>query len=186
MDIMPIVISITVFGSIKIQAIGLQPHRWKYLERIMYEISFVETEEQLKQVLDFCYNILYCTPVEFAVQSLEQHLRDAENYRYEDWKERLENDNKLLVYAHENGHVISAVLGRRETAESLVCGFAACEAGHRRQGITGRLMDRFEEEANRAGFRYITLGSDADGFYEKCGCRKICETEGQNIYQKLL
>ena len=34
----------------------------------MYEISFVETEEQLKQVLDFCYNILYCTPVEFAVQ----------------------------------------------------------------------------------------------------------------------
>ena len=68
MDIMPIVISITVFGSIKIQAIGLQPHRWKYLERIMYEISFVETEEQLKQVLDFCYNILYCTPVEFAVQ----------------------------------------------------------------------------------------------------------------------
>ncbi len=45
---MPIVISITVFGSIKIQAIGLQPHRWKYLERIMYQISFVETEEQLK------------------------------------------------------------------------------------------------------------------------------------------
>ena len=186
MDIMPIVISITVFGSIKIQAIGLQPHRWKYLERIMYQISFVETEEQLKQVLDFCYNILYCTPVEFAVQSLEQHLRDAENYRYEDWKERLENDNKLLVYAHENGHVISAVLGRRETAESLVCGFAACEAGHRRQGITGRLMNRFEEEAIRAGFRYITLGSDADGFYEKCGYRKICETDGQNIYQKLL
>ena len=34
----------------------------------MYQISFVETEEQLKQVLDFCYNILYCTPVEFAVQ----------------------------------------------------------------------------------------------------------------------
>ncbi len=169
MDIMPIVISITVFGSIKIQAIGLQPHRWKYLERIMYQISFVETEEQL-----------------FADTSLEQHLRDAENYRYEDWKERLENDNKLLVYAHENGHVISAVLGRRETAESLVCGFAACEAGHRRQGITGRLMNRFEEEAIRAGFRYITLGSDADGFYEKCGYRKICETEGQNIYQKLL
>ncbi len=78
MDIMPIVISITVFGSIKIQAIGLQPHRWKYLERIMYQISFVETEEQL-----------------FADTSLEQHRRDAENYRYEDWKERLENDNKL-------------------------------------------------------------------------------------------
>lgn len=55
-----------------------------------------------------------------------------------------------------------------------------------RQGITGRLMDRFEEEAIRAGFRYITLGSDADGFYEKCGYRKIYETERQNIYQKLL
>ena len=140
----------------------------------MYQISYVETEEQLKQVLDFCYDIL------------GQDLRDVVHYRYEDWKERLENDNKLLVYAYEDGNVISAVLGRRESGESLVCGFVACEASRRRQGITKRLMDRFEAEAVRAGFRYITLGSKADEFYEKCGFQVINEMYGQRIYQKML
>lgn len=140
----------------------------------MYDISFVETENQLKQVLDFCYDIL------------GQHLREVEHYRYEDWKKRLKNDSKLLVYAHEDGDVISAVLGRRESGESLVCGFVACEAGHRRQGITKRLMNIFEAEAVRAGFRYITLGSDADGFYEKCGYHVINEMHGQKIYRKIL
>ena len=53
----------------------------------MYEISYIETEEQLKPVLDFCYDIL------------GQHLRDIENYRYDDWKDRITLDNKLLVYA---------------------------------------------------------------------------------------
>lgn len=140
----------------------------------MYQISFVETEEQLKRVLDFCYGIL------------GEHLREIAPYRYRDWIERLEEDKKLLVYAYEDGRVISAVLGRRESAESLVCGFVACEAGRRRQGITKRLMDRFEAEAAKAGFRYITLGSEADGFYEKCGFHVIGEMHGQVIYQKLL
>lgn len=134
----------------------------------------METEPQLRQVLDFCYGIL------------GENLRDVAPYRYEDWIERMERDNKLLVYAHEDGKVISAVLGRRESEESLVCGFVACEAGHRRQGITKRLMDIFETEAVRAGFRYITLGSNADAFYEKCGYQVINEIHGQKIYQKLL
>ncbi len=143
----------------------------------MYSISFVETEPQLKQVLDFCYGIL------------GQHLRGISPYRYEDWKERIERDSKLLVYAHEDGNVVSAVLGRRENAESLVCGFVACEICHRRQGITKKLMDImdiFEAEAVQAGFRYITLGSEEDGFYEKCGFHVINEMHGQKIYQKLL
>lgn len=143
----------------------------------MYSISFVKTEPQLKQVLDFCYGIL------------GQHLRGISPYRYEDWKERIERDSKLLVYAHEDGNVVSAVLGRRENAESLVCGFVACEIGHRRQGITKKLMDImdiFEAEAVQAGFRYITLGSEEDGFYEKCGFHMIDEMHGQKIYQKLL
>lgn len=140
----------------------------------MYQVSFVEKESQLKQVLDFCYGIL------------GEHLREVAPYRYEDWLKWMEEDNKLLVYAHEDGDVISAVLGRRESAESLVCGFVACEAGHRRQGITKRLMDIFEAEAARSGFRYITLGSDADAFYEKCGYKVINEIHGQKIYQKFL
>lgn len=140
----------------------------------MYQISFVEKESQLGQVLDFCYGIL------------GEHLRDVAPYRYEDWIERMEEDKELLVYAQEDGEVIAAVLGRRESGESLVCGFVACKASRRRQGITGRLMDTFEAEAARAGFRYITLGSDADGFYEKCGYHVINEMHGQKIYQKLL
>ena len=94
----------------------------------MYQISFAEREAQLRQVLDFCYGIL------------GEHLREAAPYRQEDWIERMEEDNKLLVYAYEDGEVISAVLGRRESGESLVCGFAACKASRRRQGITKRSM----------------------------------------------
>ena len=101
----------------------------------MYEISYIETEEQLKQVLDFCYDIL------------GQHLRDIENYRYDDWKDRIKSDSKLLVYAHEGGHVISAVLGRRESAESLVCGFVACAPEHRRQGITRGLICQMMQQS---------------------------------------
>lgn len=43
----------------------------------MYQVSFVRTEWELKQVLDFCYGIL------------GQQLRDISPYRYEDWKERI-------------------------------------------------------------------------------------------------
>ena len=47
-------------------------------------------------------------------------------------------------------------------------------------------MDIFETEAVQAGFRYITLGSEEDVFYEKCGFHVIDEMHGQKIYQKLL
>lgn len=140
----------------------------------MYQVSYVRTLEQLRQVLDFCYDIL------------GQHLRDIDNYRLEDWEGRLEKDSKLLVYAQEDGNVISAVLGRRESPESLVCGFVACAPDYRRRGITKGLMDILEKEAAEAGFRYITLGSDADRFYEKCGYKVIQEMNGQKIYQKML
>ncbi len=43
-------------------------------------------------------------------------------------------------------------------------------------------MDIFETEAVRAGFRYITLGSEEDVFYEKCGFHVIDEMHGQKIY----
>ncbi len=48
----------------------------------MYQISFVETGEQLKQVLDFCYGIL------------GEHLREIALYRYRDWAERFEEENQ--------------------------------------------------------------------------------------------
>lgn len=91
----------------------------------MYSISFVETEPQLKQVLDFCYGIL------------GQHLRDISPYRYEDWKERIERDSKLLVYAHEDGNVISAVLGRRENEKAWYAALWPAKSGTDGRGSPG-------------------------------------------------
>lgn len=33
-------------------------------------------------------------------------------------------------------------------------------------------------------YQYITLGSQEDSFYEKCGYNAIFQIEGQNVYQK--
>lgn len=139
------------------------------------ETSFIQDEERLREVLDLCYGIL------------GQHLRQMAPYRYEDWLRRLKGEERrLLVYAHQGGKVLSAVLARRESKESLIIGFAACVEEYRGRGITKQLMEILEVEARAQGFQYITLGSQADRFYESCGYHKISEIDGQNIYQKLL
>ncbi|MBQ3497757.1 MAG: hypothetical protein IJA87_01375 [Clostridia bacterium] len=46
-------------------------------------------------------------------------------------------------------------------------------------------MKLFEEKARELGYKYITLGSKEDAFYEKCGYKLIFEINGQNIYQKV-
>lgn len=70
--------------------------------------------------------------------------------------------------------------------DSLVIGFVACDKDYRRQGITKNLMGHFEAKAKEMGYKYITLGSKEDAFYEKCGYKTIFEMNGQNIYQKIL
>ncbi len=124
-----------------------------------YDIFRVENEEQLNTVLEFCYSLL------------GSHLKNVENYRYEDWRERLKNERELLLFAYKNNNVISAVLGRKESRDSLIAGFVACDERYRNMGITKRLMSEFYINAKNMGFKYITLGSDenATGFYEKCG-----------------
>ena len=47
-------------------------------------------------------------------------------------------------------------------------------------------MRYFEELARGMGFKAITLGSQADSFYEKCGYHVIAQMHDQNVYQKLL
>ena len=91
-----------------------------------------------------------------------------------------------LVYAMKDGHVVSAVLGRAENKDSLIIGFVACHEQYRRQGITQRLMEYFETLAKEKGFRYITLGSREDAFYEKCGYQIKFRNGEQNIFQKRL
>ncbi len=138
----------------------------------MIKFKEIETEEELKSVLEMCYYIL--------------GNDDTELYCYEAWYRRFKDGLQPLVYAYDCDKIVSAVLGRSENEDSLVIGFVACDESYRGQGITRKLMEYFEEKARALGYKYITLGSKEDGFYEKCGYRIIFEINGQNIYQKVI
>ncbi len=138
----------------------------------MIEFKEIKTEQELTAVLEMCYRIL--------------GNDNAELYGYEAWSRRLRDGNQPLLYACNNEKVVSAVLGRAENKDSLVIGFVACDEDYRRQGITKKLMELFEEKAREMQYKYITLGSKEDAFYEKCGYKTIFEINGQNIYQKVL
>ncbi|MBQ8524813.1 MAG: GNAT family N-acetyltransferase [Clostridia bacterium] len=132
----------------------------------------VETEAELITVLELCYRVL--------------GIRDDELYGYDAWYKRLQDGNEPLVYAVKDEKIVSAVLGRSENSESLVIGFVACDENFRRQGITKKLLGYFEELARKQKYKYITLGSKEDTFYENCGYKVIFQIHDQNIYQKLL
>lgn len=132
----------------------------------------IETEQELKDVLQLCYDVL--------------GTDNAELYGYDAWHERFLEGTQPLAYAVKDGEVVSAILGRAESRDSLVIGFVACREDCRRQGITKGLMDYFEGLAREKGYRYITLGSKEDAFYEKCGYQVIFQVHGQNIFQKTL
>lgn len=138
----------------------------------MLELKDIKTEQELKAVLEMCYSIL--------------GNDNADLYGYEAWLSRFKDSLQPLIYACDDDRIISAVLGRAESKESLVIGFVACDENYRRQGITKKLMELFEEKARALGYKYITLGSKEDAFYEKCGYKSIFEINGQNIYQKVL
>ncbi|MBQ8554573.1 MAG: GNAT family N-acetyltransferase [Clostridia bacterium] len=136
--------------------------------------AHVEDESTLQRVIDLCSGVL------------GEHVCQREPYRWEDWRARLTACPELLLYAADGERIVSAVLGRPESTESLVCGFVSCDAEYRRQGITRCLMGMLADKARQKGFSYITLGSEADGFYEKCGYKPIFKIHGQTIYQLIL
>lgn len=138
----------------------------------MIEVKEIKTEQELTAVLEMCYRIL--------------GNDNAELYGYEAWSKRLKDGKQPLLYACNKEKVVSAVLGRAENKDSLVIGFVACDENYRRQGITKKLMELFEEKAREFGYKYLTLGSKEDAFYEKCGYKIIFEINSQNIYQKVL
>lgn len=135
------------------------------------QIKNIGNEQELAAVLKMCYRIL--------------GEDNSEMYGYDAWRQRLA-DGEPLLYGEKDGRIVSAVLGRRESGESLVVGFVACEEEYQRQEITRALMERFEQVAREQGYKYITLGSKEDAFYEKCGYKVIFQVHGQNIYQKWL
>lgn len=130
----------------------------------------IQTEQELKDVLELCYSIL--------------GEGNPELYGYPAWYGRFLNGLQPLVYAVKDEKIVSAVLGRAENKDSLIIGFVACHQDYRRQGITKELMGYFEELARKMNYKYITLGSKEDVFYEKCGYKVIFQVHGQNIYQK--
>ena len=111
---------------------------------------------------------------------------DSELYGYAAWRQRFLNGAEPLAAAWKDGKIVSAVLGRAESPDSLVIGFVACHPDYRRQGITRSLIGVFEDLARKRGYKYITLGSQEDVFYEKCGYHVIFQVHDQNIYQKVL
>ncbi len=135
-------------------------------------IKEIETESELKGVLELCYKVL--------------GTKNDELYGYDAWYKRLQDGLQPLVYALKDEKIVSAVLGRSENKESLVIGFVACDENFRKQGITKKLLGYFEDLARKQGFKYITLGSEEDAFYEKCGYKVIFQIHDQNIYQKVL
>ncbi|MDE7309261.1 MAG: GNAT family N-acetyltransferase [Lachnospiraceae bacterium] len=132
----------------------------------------IETEQELREVLELCYNIL--------------GTENPELYGYDAWHKRFTEGLQPLVFAIKDEKIVSAVLGRAENKESLVIGFVACHENYRKQGITKKLLNYFEDLAREKGFKYITLGSKEDEFYKKCGYNVILQVHDQNIFQKIL
>lgn len=136
-----------------------------------YTIRQIADERTLKSVLDMCYSIL------------GEHYEGL--YSYEAWCRRLDR-SYLLLYAELGGEPIAAVLGRAESTESVVIGFAACREQFRKRGVTSALVRAFEHNARRHGYLKITLTSynNAWGFYESCGYDIIEEKYGKKTYCK--
>lgn len=92
----------------------------------MITMKEIETEKELKEVLELCYDIL--------------GTNNEELYGYDAWHKRFIEGSQPLVYAMKDEEIVSAILGRAENKESLVIGFTACRENYRRQGITKRLL----------------------------------------------
>lgn len=148
------------------------------------EYHEITDEALLHAALELCYSIL------------GENTRENELYSPSAFVERLGKYSPILLCACDapplvrvdGERSIAAVLGRPESADSLVMGLVACDEAYRRRGITRELVRRFDENAKSLGFKYITLGAadDAWGFYEKCGYSAIAEVHGQRIFQKVL
>lgn len=138
-----------------------------------YTIKQISDERTLRAVLNMCYTIL------------GEHYEGL--YSYEAWVRRLDR-GYLMLYAEYGGEPIAAVLGRAESPDSAVIGFAACVEKYRGRGITRSLMFSFERSARLHDYCKITLSSfnGAWGFYEKCGYEVIEEKFGKRIYCKYL
>lgn len=138
-----------------------------------YSIKQISDERTLRRVLDMCYSIL------------GEHYEGL--YSRDAWARRLDR-GYLMLYAEKNGVPIAAVLGRAESPDSVVIGFAACVEEYRGRGVTRDLIGSFERSARLHDYCRITLSSfnGAWGFYEKCGYELVEEKLGKRIYCKYI
>jgi len=121
-----------------------------------YTIKHITTEQELDDALAFAREIF------------GEHV-DLGNR--EEWLERMERNNDLLLYAESNGKVVGIVFGYIENNGNMTAGIVAVDERLRNRGVVREMMLLLEKRAKANGVHLIALGAvqTAEGFYAKLG-----------------
>ncbi|MFT4308488.1 MAG: GNAT family N-acetyltransferase [Candidatus Woesearchaeota archaeon] len=84
----------------------------------------------------------------------------------------LEHHDRIVLAALDGDRLVGACFGAPDESGMVIHGVAVdVDGGYARQGIGSALLERFESEAARRGYRHISVGSADDEravrFYEK-------------------
>lgn len=118
-----------------------------------HTIKHATTENELASILAFAQNIL------------------NSDFDFESWRERLNTNPELLIYAESGTCVIGCAPSFLEDNGNVTVGPVAVDIHFRKHGIARELLQEVEKQAIRLGSHLIALGSveEAEGFYQKCG-----------------
>lgn len=88
-------------------------------------------------------------------------------------EKKISRDPDLFLVAEENGRIIGSVMGGYDGRRGLLYHLAV-EAGHRKHGIGGQLLDTIEERLRTKGclkcYLMVMLNSpEVERFYQKRG-----------------
>ena len=121
-----------------------------------YTITHITTGQELDNALTFAREIF----------GEHAGLRSRD-----EWLERMEHNNDLLLCAESNGGVVGIVFGYIEDNGNMTAGIVAVDERLRKRGVAREMMILLEERAKAHGVKLIALGSvqTAEGFYAKLG-----------------
>ena len=121
-----------------------------------YTIKHAETEQELDDSLAFAREIF------------GEHIGLGNR---EEWLERMECTNDLLLYAESSGKVVGIVFGYIENNGNMTAGIVAVDERLRNRGVAREMMLSLEERAKARCVHLIALGAAqaAEGFYAKLG-----------------
>jgi GNAT superfamily N-acetyltransferase len=120
-----------------------------------YTIKHIATEQELDNALAFARKIFG----EYSIGSRNE------------WLERMERNNNLLLHAESNGETVGIVFGYIETNGNMTAGIVAVDERLRKRGVAREMMLLLEERAKEHRVPLIALGAvqTAEGFYAKLG-----------------